>query len=230
MYIESKIRSFSEKEEYAYIEELMNKINNAIQSTSKDYILNIDEDEFINYLEEKNRLIPLKIDEKSEHISEPAIKKEYRENRVWGERFVVDVYEFKISYLYSGTKELFGISPSTKTLISYDIFFEKDNIVSFVVELTKLEEEDFIRVKKMLTVLLANLSNINNFVDRWNNGLRDLIKEQFLATKNKYIKENSFLLRLMLRQIKKLQAYLVCLLLKKLKHQGHSCKAKNVYS
>lgn len=231
MYIGSKIKSFSEKEEYVYKEELVKKITNAIQFAGKDYILNINEEEYINYLEEKNRLIPLKIDEKSEHISEPAIKKEYREDRVWGERFVVDVYEFKISYLYSGTKELFGISPSTKTLISYDIFFEKDNIVSFAVELTKLEEEDFIRVKKdAYGSAFANLSNINNFVDRWNNGLRDLIKEQFLATKNKYIKENSFFAAINVKTNKETSSVFSVPTVKKIETPKPQLQGKKMYT
>lgn len=193
MYTGSKIRSFNEKDEFTYIQELVGRINNAIQYDGKEYILNVDEDEYVNYLEDKNKLIPLEIDMESEHIAEPIIKKEYREDRIWGERLAVDVYKFIISYTYSGTKELFSISPSTKALTSYDIFLEKDNIVSFAIKLTKLEKEDFIRAKKdAYSSAFANLSNVNNFVDRWNNGLQALIKERFLATKNKYINENSF--------------------------------------
>ena len=148
MYTGSKIRSFNEKDEFTYIQELVGRINNAIQYDGKEYILNVDEDEYVNYLEDKNKLIPLEIDMESEHIAEPIIKKEYREDRIWGERLAVDVYKFIISYTYSGTKELFSISPSTKALTSYDIFLEKDNIVSFAIKLTKLEKEDFIRAKK----------------------------------------------------------------------------------
>ena len=53
MYCRNEVRSFSEKEESVYGQELVYKVNSTIQSANKEYILNIDEEEYITYLEDK---------------------------------------------------------------------------------------------------------------------------------------------------------------------------------
>lgn len=193
MYCINEFRSFFEKDEHLYDQELVNKINNTIQSANKEYILNIDEEEYITYLEDKYKFVPLEIDRKSENIAEPIIKKDLRNSWELGGIYSVDVYYFKISYSYTGSKELFRINPSTKTITYYNISLESDNTVSFVIQLTKLEENSFMRAKdEAYSSAFANVSNINKFVTNWNNRLRDIIKRQFKAVKDKYIKENSF--------------------------------------
>lgn len=193
MYCRNEIRSFSEKEEYIYNQELAHSVNNTIQSADKEYILNIDENEYIAYLEKKYKLFPLEVDKASEHISEPVVEKEQRENRYYGGSSIVDVYNFKISYSYTGSKELFRVSPSSKTVTSYNICLESDNLVSFVIQLTQLEESTFNRAKNdAYSSAFTNVSNINRFVTSWNSGLRALIEKQLKAVKDKYIKENSF--------------------------------------
>lgn len=193
MYCRKEVRSFSEKEEYIYSQELAHKVNSTIQSAEKEYILNIDEEEYITYLEDKYRLIPLEIDKESEHIAEPVVEKEQRENRHWDGTSIIDVYKFKISYSYTGSKELFSISPSSKTVTSYNICLESNNTVSFVVQLTQLEENAFNRAKNdAYSSAFTNVSNINRFVTSWNNGLRGLIEKQFRVIKDKYINENGF--------------------------------------
>lgn len=193
MYCRNEVRSFSEKEESVYGQELVYKVNSTIQSANKEYILNIDEEEYITYLEDKYKLVPLEIDITSEHIADPIIKKEQRSSREWGGSYNVDVYYFKISYSYTGSKELFSISPSSKTITSHNICLESDNTVSFVIHLTQLEESSFKSVKNdAYSSAFTNVSNINRFVMSWNNRLRDLIEKQFKAVKEKYVRENSF--------------------------------------
>lgn len=193
MYCRNEVRSFSEKEEYAYNQELEYRVISTIQSAGKEYILNIDEEEYIKYLEDKYRLIPLEINKESEHIAKPVIEKEQRKNIHWGGTSIVDVYYFKISYSYTGSKELFNIRPSSMTLTSYNICLESDNTVSFMIQLTQLEESSFNRAKNdAYSSAFINALNINKFVSNWNNGLRGLIEKQFRVVKDKYIKENSF--------------------------------------
>lgn len=193
MYCRNEVRSFSEKEESVYGQELVYKVNSTIQSANKEYILNIDEEEYITYLEDKYKLVPLEIDITSEHIADPIIKKEQRSSREWGGSYNVDVYYFKISYSYTGSKELFSISPSSKTITSHNICLESDNTVSFVIHLTQLEESSFKSAKNdAYSSAFTNVSNINRFVMSWNNRLRDLIEKQFKAVKEKYVRENSF--------------------------------------
>jgi hypothetical protein len=193
MYCGEKVRSFYEKDEHKYREELVQKIKREIESANKEYILNVDEQEYISYLEEKYKLSPLEINKESEHIAEPIIKQEQRNSREWGGTYSLDVYYFKISYSYSGSKELFYISPSNKTVTSYNICIENEHTVSFIIQLTQLDENSFQRAKNDgYSSAFANADNVNKFVTSWNNSLRTLIQNEFKRIKDKYIKENSF--------------------------------------
>ena len=231
MYCRNPVRSFSEKEEYTYSQELVHKVSSTIQTADKEYILNIDEEEYTSYLEETYKLYPLEIDKDSEHIGEPIIEKERRENRHLGGTSIVDVYNFKISYSYTGSKELFGISPSSKTLTSYDICIESNNTVSFIIKLTQLEEGAFTSAKNgAYSSAFTNASNINKFVNSWNNGLRGLIEKQFKATKDKYIKENSFFAAINVKTNKETSAVFSVPTVKKTELPKPQLQEKRVYT
>ncbi|MDK2069855.1 hypothetical protein PT510_04505 [Aliarcobacter butzleri] len=193
MYCREEINSFMEKDNSAYRDLLISNIKREIESNSKDYILNVDEAEYLQYLEEKYKLFPLEIDKSSEHINEPYIEKKERENRDWGGTYTVEVYNIKVSYPYKGTKELFYIKPSTWTMTHYRICLSEPSVVSFIVKLTQKDAELFKREKETaFGSAFANVCNINNFVSSWNNGLKELVKNEFNRIKTKYKDENSF--------------------------------------
>lgn len=182
-----------EKDYSDYRDLLISNIKKEIENNPKDYILNVDEVQYLHYLEEKYKLFPLEIDKSSEHINEPYIEKEERENRHYKGTYTVEVYNIKISYPYSGTKELFYIKPSTWTMTHYRICLSEPSVVSFIVKLTQKDAEQFKREKESAySSAFANVDNINNFVSSWNNGLKDLIQNEFNRIKTKYKDENSF--------------------------------------
>lgn len=193
MYCHEEINSFMEKDYSDYRDLLISNIKKEIENNPKDYILNVDEVQYLHYLEEKYKLFPLEIDKSSEHINEPYIEKEERENRHYKGTYTVEVYNIKISYPYSGTKELFYIKPSTWTMTHYRICLSEPSVVSFIVKLTQKDAEQFKREKESAySSAFANVDNINNFVSSWNNGLKDLIQNEFNRIKTKYKDENSF--------------------------------------
>lgn len=193
MYCREEINSFMEKDNSFYRDLLISNIKKEIESNSKDYILNVDETEYLQYLEEKYKLFPLEIEKNSEHINEPYIEIEERENRHWSGTYRVEVYNIKISYPYKGTKELFYIKPSTWTMTHYRICLSEPNIVSFIVKLTQKDAELFDREKESAySSAFANVGNVNNFVSSWNSGLKDLVKNEFNRIKTKYKDENIF--------------------------------------
>lgn len=193
MYCHEEINSFMEKDYSDYRDLLISNIKKEIENNPKDYILNVDEVQYLHYLEEKYKLFPLEIDKSSEHINEPYIEKEERENRHYKGTYTVEVYNIKISYPYSGTKELFYIKPSTWTMTHYRICLSEPSVVSFIVKLTQKDAEQFKREKESAySSAFANVDNINNFVSSWNNGLKDFIQNEFNRIKTKYKDENSF--------------------------------------
>ena len=194
MYCHEEINSFMEKDNSTYRDLLISNIKKEIENNPKDYILNVDEVQYLHYLEEKYKLFPLEIDKNSEHINEPYIEREERVDRHFGGRtYIAEVYNIKVSYPYTGTKVLFYIQPSSWTMTHYRICLSEPSIVSFIVKLTQKDAELFKREKESAySSAFANVGNINNFVSSWNNGLKDLIQNEFNRIKTKYKDENSF--------------------------------------
>ncbi len=193
MYCREEVRSFYEKDNSAYSEELIYKIKSTIENSGKEYILNIDENEYIEYLVTEYTLYPLEILKDTENIDEPIIEKKQMEDRVWNRTYMADIYNFKVSYHYTGTKDLFYIRPSTMTMTTNNICINERDTVSFVVSLTQLDESAFTRAKnEAYSSSFANVVNINSFATSWNNALKGLIQSEFRRIKDKYVKENGF--------------------------------------
>lgn len=187
-----RVRSFSEVDEFNYISKIQLAISNEIENTSKDNILNVDENDYIEYLKDQYSFDELVIDQSSETISKPKISKEQRPGSPFGGSYVAEVYTFTISYLFTGTKELFSVSPSTMTMTSYTICVDEQR-VSFEIELTDLDSQKFQSQKQSaFSNSFSNVENINNFVKRWNSSLENYIHSIFSKIKDKYIKENDF--------------------------------------
>lgn len=166
------------------------RIREEILSKGKDYILKIDEDEFIEYLIEKYRLEPLQIHLETESISEP--KKEIENVRDdWGRYFDAEVYYFTVSYQFTGSEELFFVQSNPTTYISYDIEV-KNNRVSFSFSIYKQNVIEFNKAKSnAYSYAFNDLERINNNVQSMK-GFEMAVKTAFQNEKNKFKRENDF--------------------------------------
>ncbi|HEX8014212.1 MAG TPA: hypothetical protein VF465_03180 [Flavobacterium sp.] len=166
------------------------RIKEEILSKGKDYILKIDEDEFIEYLIEKYRLEPLKIYLETESISEPKKEIEKRSDP-WGYYFDTEVYYFTVSYQFTGSEELFFVQPNPTTFISYDIYV-KNNRVSFSFSIHRQDVREFNRAKsEAYSYAFDNLEKINNNLQSIK-GFENAVKSVFQNEKNKFKQENDF--------------------------------------
>jgi hypothetical protein len=166
------------------------RIKEEILSKGKDYILKIDEEEFIEYIVEKYRLEPLQIHLETESISEP-IKKLEKRSDPWGYYFDTEVYYFTISYQFTGSEELFFVQPNPRTTASYDIHV-KNNRVSFSISIYQQDVREFNRVKsEAYSYAFNNLEKINNNLKSMK-GFENAVKSVFQNEKNKFKEENDF--------------------------------------
>lgn len=166
------------------------RIKEEILSKGKDYILKIDEEEFIEYLVEKYRLEPLQIFLETESISEP--KKEIEERSdPWGYYFDAEVYYFTVSYEFTGSEELFFVQPNPRTTVSYDIHV-KNNRVSFSFSIYRQDVREFDKAKsEAYYYAFDNLERINNNLHSVN-GFENAVRFAFQNEKNKFKQENDF--------------------------------------
>jgi hypothetical protein len=190
----STIRTFSEVDSFSAKDQWRDQIKKKIESETKEYILGVDEEEYMNYLIEDFKVVPLVIYEESEKIEQPTTSKEKMRGFPRDYEYDQDVYTFTVRYTYSGSKVLFKIRPSTWAMTSYEIFVnEQSSSVSFSFKLYEQNPEKFKSEKSnAFRAAFANVENINKFANEWNNSVESIVKAEIRRVKDKFLKENDF--------------------------------------
>jgi hypothetical protein len=86
------MRAFNEISFLDFPKIFYKRIEDDISSKSKDYILQVDEEDYIKYLIDKYALEPLNILRETEHVGEPD-KSKVRVNNRWGEEYWSDTFK-----------------------------------------------------------------------------------------------------------------------------------------
>jgi hypothetical protein len=151
---------------------------------------NIDTEKHKERLYQKYSLGPLKIGEPNP--SEPNRTKERRKN-MFQETYEVEVFEMKVDLPFEGDKELFNCSPSSKTLVYPDIDYIGDNSIKFTIKLEDLNEGEYKnKINKVVSDIKKNVPNVNSEIEGWDNGLRNLIDNEFKNLEKFVSKKNDF--------------------------------------
>ena len=191
--------SFSVIEWHDFHGKIINAIDCEIDNCSDEYILNVNENEYITYLTDKYSFVPLVIDNSSEEIEEP---KEFKEDlSQYDNRFAYAKYgryrvgySIQISYSYSGSVELFKVRPNPFTLTSNKIMVDEySSRVSFEIILYSQDVSEFQRKKdSAYQRAFANVENINLCIKGHNDSLARLVKQKFNNVKQKRLSKNNF--------------------------------------
>ena len=188
------IKSFYEKEFSDFTFGFSAQIRNVMEQKGKEYILNVNEVEYKNFLVNEFLLIPLEVKSETEEIKKPEVIFEDYEDRVRGRMQRREVYLFTISYSFTGTPFLFRLKPSTWTMTTNEIDVdERKNIVSFSFKMYEKNPEIFEQTKnREYHDAFVNISNLNKEVENWNRQVKGIVESQFNTLKEKYIKEDEF--------------------------------------
>jgi hypothetical protein len=188
------IESFSEINAYDFTAQLNGKIKSEIENKGKEYILNVNEEEYKAYLIDRYSLEPLTIDYDSETIDVPTISKEWMEDSFYGKKYQTDVFSFTIRYKFTGSSILFKVQPSSQVITSAEICVnEQNNTVSFSFKLYIKDPEKFENTKSAFQRrAFTNLENTNQDATNWMQSLPGTVNTLFQQQKNKYLQENDF--------------------------------------
>jgi hypothetical protein len=188
------IQSFSVVDSHSLKAQLTARIKSEIEGNTKEYILKVEEQEYIKYLIDKYTLEQLKIDFSSEYIPEPVTTKEWIKNRIYGGQYQAEVYSFTIYYNYSGSGVLFKVRPDEFRMSSRLITLNESEMkVSFTFKLDHKNPEIFNQTKNdYRDQAFMNLKNTNLVADSWNNSLIGIVTSSFKAHKDKFLSENVF--------------------------------------
>lgn len=193
MYSSRIIQSFNEIPFFSFKNQIKDSVKKEINGQSKDYILKVDEAKYLEFLEDKFTLQPLKIHNETEDIREPTIFKERKESR-FGQEFEMDVYEFTVKYNYIGSTVLFKVKPNPFIMTSYEITVNEDNeTVSFKFRLSDRDPEKFKQQKSSAYyAAFTNINNINKNIDEINSDILNDIKSLYYRRKEELKQENDF--------------------------------------
>ncbi|MEM6815633.1 MAG: hypothetical protein AAF600_14820 [Bacteroidota bacterium] len=173
------------KQDYLQLEnDLPRRIKESIEEKSKEYILNVSDKDYTQYLFNKFKYDPLIIHENSLSYGVP-------------EKTQSNSYFFTITYQYEGTKDLFTIIPPERTISTRGVIAIqlglRDNIVGFSFTMDKKDPVEFKRLLNQgFKEAFKNVPKVNEFAKNWNEKLSVLINKEFERVKEEYILENEF--------------------------------------
>jgi len=188
-----RIKAFNEVYISDFLKNRLSEIENELDTQNKEYILSVDENEYIKYLVDKYILETIQIDFGSEMVESPTTITDYRDDRVFG-RIAVEGYLFSVNYSFTGNSRLFSIIPSRRTHTTYDIFVDDTNgKVGFNFAVFERKPEVYENEKSNCRArAFVNTENVNNEVTDWNSKLLNNITKMFKEKKEKFEAENNF--------------------------------------
>lgn len=183
-------RIFGEQELRVYLEAKKDRIIANIGSETDDYILNVNETDYITFKisEAEVKEIAIHDDKVYASSSEQMIPAEYFSrlfNVSPGNSYKKDVIKFHIPY--SGNKDLLSCTPSTRIMWSIDI---EVNHNEFCFEIINFNDdvESIVREKDSnISSILKQCINVNTQVSQYNSSLEGQIHSAFKARKERIL-------------------------------------------
>lgn len=190
------INIFAEKELSRYLEDKRSRVISSIESEHDDYLLNVNESDYVRFKTEEAKVEPLIIhtDQIYASSSEQMIPAEYFPSSFYvhsGKSYKKDVIKFHVPI--SGNKDLLSCIPSTRLMWSIKIEPGQDEfsfeIINFSDDVEKITREK----DSSLQSILKQLNNVTNDVERYNNGIEAQIRNAFDSRKQKLLNKNNLL-------------------------------------
>jgi len=181
------INIFAEGDLSHYLAALHEEIRAAIRSETAEYILNVEEDDYLHHLLDRFRLEPLQIhfDKVFASPREEMIPAEKFPGSSFivraGERYSKQVFRYYISY--EGMEELLKYFPNPRILWSHEVELEDGNICFEIIDFYGDAERVNGEAERIMKPMGQQLENVAKQVYTYNEQVKDFIKE--VITKRK---------------------------------------------
>lgn len=181
--------------------DLKQQIIKTISNQSEEYILNINEEEYIDYLIKEYTIHPLTIGKAPCHIGNFRSESLYNPN-IYRYQGAYELYKIEVAYPFEGDYWLLGVCPSRSHFIisgrqNAEVHFNSDcSTVSILVEFDKMDKIEFnnqLKAAYEKNFNEQNINNINAHVSEFNENLKQFISSVFNEYKEKYLRKAVFL-------------------------------------
>lgn len=179
---------FAEVELRNYLEGRKQSVISSIESENDDYLLNVNENDYINHKVEEATIesLEIHIDSIYASSSEQMIPAEYFSSSFYvnrGNSYKKDVIKFHVPI--SGNQELLRYTPSSRLLWSMEVEISYDEFTFEIINFSD-DTDAIVREKdSSLTSITKQHNNVNAEVKQYNANLEAQIKSAFDSRKNR---------------------------------------------
>ncbi|MBP6603844.1 MAG: hypothetical protein KA250_18660 [Verrucomicrobiales bacterium] len=164
------------------------QIDEKIHGETRDYILNVKEDDYLEHLQSEFALDPLTLDQ--DHIEVSMQFEKEVEMMDFGERIFVKRSFLTFCVPFSGERELFFYRPSSYTMNPPRANVPQGNELHLTLEDTGNADKIKGELDHTLQSINQYLSNQRAEIETWNQSLPGLVRSKLAARKEKLLKDS----------------------------------------
>jgi len=189
-------KACAERELEEYLEENGHKIRSRIEQESENYILNVNETEYVNYLVNEFTVDTPSIDFASVSVTsyEKQIPSEHFPNSFFvrpGKSYPKQAVVYHLPY--TGNADLLRYTPSHRLLWTTEVFLEDQCVCFEVVSFSEDAEEIKREAQHIIGNLKTQLGYLTQEIEGYNAQLRTSIEQAFRARKQRFLDNNQML-------------------------------------
>jgi hypothetical protein len=194
------INIFSERELRDYLDNKINEMKAAIQKESADYLLNVNEDDYVRHLLERYEIDQINIcfDQVDVSAREAEIPAErfprYEFHVAPGKRYPKQVITYHIPY--SGDEVLLRCRPSRRIMWTHEVWLEKGCICFDIIDFYNDGERIKRDAEDVMDGIRKQSVNVQAEVDLVNKGMDESIRRLIVERRSQVQKQNNVVLSL----------------------------------
>ncbi len=195
-YQSASLFSESGKKLSDYLSNLIRQTEKYIESEKEDYLLNVNVDEYEQYLVSRTRVEPF--DFKFDDLVLEIVKRDIPSeafpitfNVFRGRKYTKDVLQFHIPY--TGDKQLFGFVPNRMLLWGLPIKYSDEDFYFEIINFNNNTEEVTREKANNLQNIKTQLENVNNEIEKHNSEVESIVHKLVHEAKIKIIQRKDFI-------------------------------------
>ena len=179
-----------------YLEENDRKIQSHIEQESENYILNVNETEYKNYLISEFTIETPRID--FENISVTSYEKQIPAKQFPRHIFVQPEESFPKQVVvyhlpYDGNADLFRYTPTTRLLWTIQIYIEEQSVCFEIINFSGHAEDIKRDAQQIINKLKTQIGHLAHEIDGYNARLPNNIEQNFKTRKQQFLDNNKLL-------------------------------------
>lgn len=191
-----KTRIFAESDLRNYLEQRRSSVIHSIESENDDYLLNVNESDYVNHKADEALVDPLDIhiDQIYASSSEQMIPAEYFPSSFFvhsGKSYKKDVIKFHIPF--SGNADLLRCVPSTRVFWAMDVEVSHNEFSFEIINFSDNAESITRDKDSNMRSIMQQLGNVSSEVEKYNSNVKKQIRQAFEARKQRILAKSNVL-------------------------------------